>query len=131
MGKYLWIALGWLSVALGVIGAFLPLLPTTPFLLLAAYSFGQGSERLHNWIINHDRFGPPISQWQEHKAIGRRVKIYATLSMAVVFVISLIVGVVWWALTLQALILCGVAGFIWTRPEPPGDADPTAPPPRR
>ena len=119
MTKYFWIGFGWLCVGLGVVGAFLPLLPTTPFLLLAAYCFSRGSEKLHRWIIDHPSFGPPIAQWQNHGAIARRVKIYASLSMLVVFGISLALGVVWWALIMQAIVLLVVSIFIWSRPEPP------------
>ena len=115
--KYFWIALGWISVTLGVIGAFLPLLPTTPFLLLAAWSFSQGSEKLHNWIMTHPKLSPPIINWQEHGAINRRVKVVATVSMVAVFALSAVMSVPLWALGTQGAILCVVAFFIWSRPE--------------
>ena len=115
--RYLWLALGWTALGLGIIGAFLPLLPTTPFLLLAAFAFSKGSERLHAWIMEHPSFGPPIKQWQEHRAISRQVKIYATVSIGVVFAITLALGVVWWAVATQAAILTVVLYFIWSRPE--------------
>ena len=118
--KYFWIALGWISVTLGVIGAFLPLLPTTPFLLLAAWSFSQGSEKLHNWIMTHPKLSPPIINWQEHGAINRRVKVVATVSMLAVFALSAVMSVPLWALGTQGAILCVVAFFIWSRPEGSG-----------
>lgn len=90
--KYLWISLGWISVTLGFLGIFLPLLPTTPFLLLAAFSFSKGSEPLHNWLITHPKLGPPIAHWNEHRAISRTVKIYASVTMAGLLLISVLWG---------------------------------------
>ena len=75
MTKLLWITLGWLSVGLGIAGAVLPILPTTPFMLLAAYCFAHSSPRLHAWIVNHPTFGPPVRNWQSHGAITRRAKL--------------------------------------------------------
>jgi len=115
--RFLWIAFGWLSVGLGVAGVFLPLLPTTPFLLLAAFAFSRGSERLHRWLLEHPQLGPPIVNWQNNGAITRRIKIYATCSIAAIFALSLWLGVAWWALALQGTILVFVTVFLWTRPE--------------
>jgi len=69
---------GMVAVGLGAAGIFLPLLPTTPFLLLAAACFFRSSDRLHNWLINHRWFGRYIRQYREHKAISRQTKL-ATL----------------------------------------------------
>ena len=121
MMKYFWIGLGSLSVALGVIGIFLPVLPTTPFLLLAAWSFSQGSKRLHQWIMSHPTLSPPIKDWQTHRSIKRRVKILASISMLAVFALTLSMSVPGWAVTAQALILTAVSVFIWSRPEIPAD----------
>ena len=118
--RYLWIALGWTSVVLGVVGVFLPLLPTTPFLLLAAFAFSRGSERLHRWLLEHPNLGPPIINWQNNGAITRRIKIYASISILAIFLLSVWLGVAWWALALQGTVLVGVSAFLWTRPE--GDA---------
>jgi uncharacterized membrane protein YbaN (DUF454 family) len=117
--KGLWITLGWLFVALGVLGVFLPLLPTTPFLLLAAFAFDRGSERMHRWLLGHATLGPPIRQWQEQRSISRRAKIYATLSLAGVFGLSLAMQVPRWALVAQLSILLLVGVVLWTRPETP------------
>lgn len=117
MAKYLWISVGALSVALGFVGIFVPLLPTTPFLLLAAFAFSKGSERLHTWLVEHPTLGPPIKDWQEHGAISRKAKILATVSMVAVLLISVLLGVPTWALLSQGAVLCCVAFFLWSRPE--------------
>lgn len=117
MTRGFWLALGFLALALGAAGVVLPLLPTVPFLLLAAFSFARSSDRLHQWLLNHRVFGPLIQRWEERGAIGRRAKLMATVSMAAAFGFSLWLQLAAWILVVQALTLCGVALFIWTRPE--------------
>ncbi|KAA8702076.1 YbaN family protein [Pseudomonas cannabina] len=75
--RYLLTAVGWLSVALGVIGIFLPVLPTTPFLLLAAACFARSSPRFYHWLINHRQLGPWIRDYLEGNGIPLKGKIYA------------------------------------------------------
>lgn len=116
--RYLWIGFGWLFVGLGVLGIALPLLPTTPFLLLAALCFSRGSKKIHSWLLNHPTLGPPIHDWQANRAISRRSKVVATLSMLVLLIITPLVGAPLWAAALQAAVLCVVAAFLWTRREP-------------
>ena len=116
--KYLWIGFGWFFMALGLIGIALPLLPTTPFLLLAAVCFSKGSEQIYCWLINHPTLGPPIINWREKRAITRRSKIAATLSMLVLLVITPLVGAPWWAAAVQAAMLTAVAIFLWRQAEP-------------
>ena len=111
--------LGWTSVGLGIAGAFLPLLPTTPFLLLAAYAFSKSSDRLHRWLIEHPNLGPPITHWHHHRAISKHTKIYASVSMLVVFAISFLVSAPTWVLLTRAGVLSFVALFLWTRRTPP------------
>lgn len=112
----LWLAAGLISLGLGIIGAVLPLLPTVPFLLLAAFCFARSSERLHNWLLNHPRFGPSIANWNERGAISRTAKQLATISIVVTFLISLGLGLRPMILGIQAATLLIVTIFIWTRP---------------
>ena len=104
------------SVALGVLGIFLPLMPTVVFLLIGAYAFAQSSPRWHNWLITHETLGPPIHNWQKTGAISRRAKLFATLSIALSFGITVLLGPPGWVLGLVGAILIGVLLFIWTRP---------------
>lgn len=106
-------------VVLGVIGIPLPLLPTTPFLLLAAYCFARGSERLHDWLVGHPRFGPPIQDWRRHGAISRGGKIMAGVAMAAAFGMAALLGAPSHALLMQLVVLAGVGSFLFTRPSPP------------
>ena len=117
MTRFLWVMCGSMALALGGIGMFLPLLPTVPFLLLAAFCFARSSERLHLWLVHHPRFGGPILDWQERGAIGRRAKVLASASIALTFCLSIWLGLSPWILAVQAMVLLAVAGFIWTRPE--------------
>lgn len=78
--RILLIIAGILSLVLGVIGAFVPLLPTVPLVLLAAYCFGRSSERLHQWLLQHRYFGPIIDNFQAGKGIPKRVK-YRTIAI--------------------------------------------------
>ncbi len=115
--KIFWLCFGWLCVGLGAIGAFLPLLPTVPFLLLAAFCFARSSERVHTWLVEHPRFGPPIADWRRSGAIRRRVKWLASASILVSFAIPALLGVKPMILAVQAVALTAVAIFIWTRPD--------------
>ncbi len=114
-----WLAAGSLCLAAGVIGIVLPLLPTTPFLLLAAFCFGRGSQRVHDWLLAHPRLGPPIEAWRRYGAISRRSKILAAAAMAAAFGASIILGAPRFALVAQAIVLVAVGSFIFTRPAPP------------
>ncbi|PHZ86167.1 YbaN family protein [Paremcibacter congregatus] len=118
--KAFWLTLGGIALALGLIGIPLPLLPTTPFLLLAVFCFSRSSEKLHVWLLDHPQFGRPIRQWQDHRAISRKNKVLAVLSMVVVFLVSYgFFDIPTYALMSQAIILTLVALFLTTRPEPP------------
>ena len=68
MKRALLIALGWLSVAIGIAGIFLPLVPTVPLLLLAAWCFTRSSQRAHRWLFNHPKLGPVVRQWAARPA---------------------------------------------------------------
>ena len=89
MHKPLLIILGILFVALAVIGIFLPVLPTTPLLLLALACFARSSEKLHDWLLSHKTLGPPIRQWHETKSIPIKVKIIAIITIFVSALITM------------------------------------------
>lgn len=111
-----WLAAGCAALALGAVGAVLPLLPTTPFVLLAAYCFARSSPRLHAWLLAHRHFGPLIRAWQRERAIPASAKRAAYLAIGGVFVLSLLLGVSTRVLAVQALVLGASALFIFTRP---------------
>ena len=115
----LWILLGLMFTGIGVVGLVAPLLPGVVFLLLAAFCFARGSDRLHDWLLAHPRLGPPILAWREHGAIPRRAKLLAVAAMALSFGLTAALGVALWALAAQAAALTGAAAFVLTRPDGP------------
>ena len=116
--RILWLVLGLASLSLGIVGIVLPLLPTTPFLLLSAFCFARSSDRLHAWLLAHRIFGPLIENWHRERAIARSAKMAATAACAVVFAVSLVLKAPVIVLLVQALVLTCVLTFIWTRAEP-------------
>lgn len=117
IANLLWTLAGLISLGIGIVGIFLPLLPTTPLVLLAAFCFAKGSTRLHDWLINHPRFGPSIQDWQARGAISRKGKRLALIAMAATFVLALVLGLAWYLILVQAICLGAVAVFIITRPD--------------
>jgi hypothetical protein len=81
--RLLWMAAGALALATGIVGIFLPLLPTTPFVLLAAFCFARGSPRWEAWLLGHPRFGPMVHNWRARRAIPLRAKQLAWTMMSV------------------------------------------------
>jgi uncharacterized membrane protein YbaN (DUF454 family) len=114
--RLLFACLGLISMGLAFIGVVLPLLPTVPFLLLAAFFFARSSARLHHLLLSHQTFGPMIEDWQNRGAIRLGAKKAATLSVAAVFLLSLVMQLPSHVLMIQAVTLGGVMVFIWTRP---------------
>ncbi len=115
--RAIWLFLGCISFMAGLIGAFLPLLPTVPLMLLSAFFFARSSERLHHWLLAHPRFGAAIIDWQERGAIGPRAKKLAVASIVATFAISLALGLAPVLLLVQGAILIGVLFFILSRPD--------------
>jgi uncharacterized membrane protein YbaN (DUF454 family) len=111
--KYFLIAIGWIFVSLGVIGIFVPLMPTTIFFILAAASFAKSSERFYNWLINHPQFGKFIKDYREKKAMPLRSKIISISMMAVIISTSaaLFTDSIW-IRVLLFLILISVSIYI-------------------
>ena len=111
----LWLLAGALSLLTGIVGIFLPLLPTTPFVLLAAFCFARGSVRCEAWLLNHRRFGPMVRDWRAKRAIPLRAKQLATLMMAFGSAWA------WWVMParygwLPALLCAAVAAWMWSLP---------------
>lgn len=120
MTRPLFFLLGLLFTALGVVGAFLPLMPTTVFLILAAGCFARSSPRLEAWLLNHRQFGPLIRDWREHGAIPRRAKILAVAGMAGGF--GMFVAFAHPSVTpavIVGLALAACAAFVVSRPGSP------------
>lgn len=116
----LFITLGLLCLTLGALGAFLPILPTTPFALLAAYCFSKGSPKLHAWLLSTKLFGPLIYNWEQYGVVGVRAKILATVMIVILFSYTLIyVEVALWIKVIVTLSGLGVLLFLWTRPSSP------------
>ena len=118
-----WVTLGVTSLILGIIGIVMPLLPTTPFILLSAFAFERSSDRLHNWLMAHPRFGPSIESWRRYGAISRRAKKLALIAMLAVLLLSVVLAAPIYVILIQALVLSAVGVFILTRPLPPDDFD--------
>ena len=115
--RWLYLSIGWLAVACATIGAFLPILPTVPFLLIALWAFSRSSERLRQRLLSDPVFGPDIRRWQERGAIRRSAKIFSIIAMAGSVAIAAFLGLSTAAITAQAAVLACVAAFIATRPE--------------
>jgi uncharacterized membrane protein YbaN (DUF454 family) len=111
-----WLVVGAASLVLAVAGAILPLLPATPFLLLAGFAFARSSPRLHRWLVTHRAFGPAIENWRRYRGIGRRAKVAAMIAIVLTFLLSLALGLPGWLLSIQAVTLTAVSIFILTRP---------------
>lgn len=124
MTRWLWWLLAYASLGLGIVGIFVPGLPTTVFVLLSAYAAARGSERLHRWLLAHRRFGPLIRDWRAHGAVGRRAKWSATIAMLACAAILLVLMLRfpahrWWMTALPIACMAVVAAWLWCRPEPP------------
>ena len=114
--KPIWFVLAWISFVVGIIGAFLPILPTTPFLILSAYLFSKSSPRFHKWIMELPIAGDAVRDWQENRVIKMRAKILCTLMI----IVSLVIIVMNQKIILPVkiivpIILISVWSFVITR----------------
>ncbi|HET8729294.1 MAG TPA: YbaN family protein [Alphaproteobacteria bacterium] len=114
--RWLFIALGWFCVGLAIIGAVLPVMPTTVFLLAALWAFSRGSQRFHDWLYTHPRFGPPLQAWEQHGVIRPAAKLLAVLMMAASFGVTVVLSSGPLVPAILAVVLSAVALFILTRP---------------
>jgi uncharacterized membrane protein YbaN (DUF454 family) len=115
--RSLYFLLGWCFFGLGAIGAVVPGLPTTPFMLLALWAFSKSSQRVHDWLYAHPVFGPPLQQWRSHRVIPARAKLLAVATMAVSFIyLAFFTVLSAWIKALIALVMLYGAAFILSKP---------------
>jgi uncharacterized membrane protein YbaN (DUF454 family) len=114
--RLIYLSVGWICTGLGIIGAFLPVMPTTPFLLVAVWAFSRSSPRLRHWLYHHPQYGETIRDWFEHGAVSNRIKIFAiiTMSMSVPIVFLFTQNLLLVAIHATAILL--VAIFLISRP---------------
>lgn len=118
--RFGWLALGVFCVGLGIVGALLPLMPTTIFLILAAGCFARSSPRLEAWLLDHPRFGPTLRAWRRDGAMSRRAKGMACGGMAIGYAIFLLTARSNAILAVVvAFVMIGCATYIGTRPNAP------------
>jgi len=115
--RVLLFGLGWFFFGLGVLGVFLPVLPTTPFMLLALWCFARSSRRFHHWLYTHRLFGPPLQRWQRYGVIPLPAKIIAVgaMSLSMIYVVGF-TRAPWLAIAAMAVVCLIGAGYILSRP---------------
>ena len=117
LSRTFYFLLAWVFFLLGLLGAVLPVLPTTPFMLLALWAFSRSSQRFHDWLYGHRLFGPPLQQWQRHRVIPLSAKLFASVTMAASLAYLFVFSHAPTPLKWLALALMGYgAWFIWTKP---------------
>jgi uncharacterized membrane protein YbaN (DUF454 family) len=119
--RILWLLAGLTAVAVAAVGVVVPLLPTTPFLLVAAFAFARSSERLTKWLREHGTFGPLINNWHRDGSIDRKAKRAAIIVIVATPVITWLLEAPLWVVASQIVVLSASAIFILTRPSPAED----------
>tara|TARA_Y100000768_G_scaffold388924_1_gene388760 strand:+ start:3708 stop:4085 length:378 start_codon:yes stop_codon:yes gene_type:complete len=118
--RYLLFGLGWICVVLGVIGALLPVVPTTPFLLVAAYCFSKSSPKVHSWLTRLPYFGNAIIDWETNKVIRPKAKVMSVFTIILIFGMSLgFAPINEYLKAMLVLIGLGCIVFILTRKSAP------------
>lgn len=114
--RWLYFGVGITALLLGILGVFLPILPTTPFILLAAACFARSSERFHDFLLSNRMTGPIIYEWCTHRSIPRRVKRWVYLMMALSFGSSILIVSSYWLKLMLILLAIILTVFIWRVP---------------
>ena len=123
MQRIILLTIGWLAIVLGTLGIVLPLLPTTPFVLLAAWCFARSSPRFHHWLLWHSPFGRYIRHWQQHRAMPPGVKTRAIALMICTFSLSIWLVNIFWVRIGLGLMLCVLVLFMLRIPVVAEQAD--------
>lgn len=114
-----WRLLALVFVALGLIGVVVPGMPTTVFMLLGAWAAARGWPALHDWLLAHPRYGPPIRDWRAHGAVPRRAKWLATAMMTLSALLLALSSAPLWVKAGVPLMMAAVLVWLWCRPEGP------------
>ena len=114
----MWLMGGLAAVAVGAVGVVLPLLPTTPFLLVAAFAFARSSKRLDGWLRGHRTFGPLIDNWHRDGSIDPKAKRTAIIVILATPLVTWLLAAPTWVIGVQVMVLSASAIFILTRPSP-------------
>ena len=118
--KPFYFILGWLFFTAGFIAIFLPVLPTTPFMILALWSFSNSSQRFHDWLYEHRTFGPPLQRWRQYRVIPLSGKLLSITMMSASFTYILIFReLAWWIYTLTGALMLYAAWFVLSKPSRP------------
>lgn len=119
--RWLLLAFAYLCLALAFVGVWVPGMPTTVFVLMAAWAAMRSSERLHDWLQRHRVFGPLLRHWRRHRAVSRRAKWVASATMLVCAVLCFLTAPKLWMAYLGTGIMAVIAAWLWLRPEPPAE----------
>ena len=116
----LYFSLGWLFFCVGFVGVFVPVLPTTPLMLVALWCFSRSSIRFHNWLFTHPLFGPPLQQWERHGVIPPVAKVFAVLFMlgSLIYLYGFLATPAWVKVLMSATMAIGF-WFILSKPSFP------------
>ncbi|WP_431297065.1 DUF454 family protein [Rahnella sp. PAMC 25559] len=116
MKRVLLIIVGWICVVLATLGVVLPLLPTTPFLLLAAWCFARSSPRFHHWLLHRSWFGSYLRHWQQHRALPKGAKTKAVALILVTFAVSIYFVPLLWVRILLLCMMFMLLFMMWRLP---------------
>lgn len=120
MTRHLYFAVGWLFFGLGLLGVILPVLPTTPFMILALWAFSRSSQRFHDWLHHHRVFGPSLHRWEAYRVIPLSAKVFAvSMMIASLLYLFIYAEAPQYAKWLALAVMGYGAWFILTKPSRP------------
>jgi hypothetical protein len=117
--RWIYLSLGFFFVGLGVLGAFLPVLPTTSPLLVALWAFSKSSRRFHHWLYTHPRFGPRLQEWKKYGTIPVKVKVTAVSMMALSLTFLVVTHTKWQVIAAAGAFMLVGAVYVLSRPSRP------------